>query len=91
MWIINTVMSYFVNFLELMIFARIILSWFNNPNLYFISQFAYKVTEPILCPIRNITNKYINTGAIDISPIIALIVIRIVYNIVVKLLILLGI
>lgn len=65
-------------FFYIAIFARIILSWLqvsgmvqvgaNNPLV----QFVFAVTEPILGPIRRFIP---NLGMIDISPMVAMILI----------------
>ena len=59
-------------FLSIAIFARVILSWFptqtNNPIVVFI----YAITEPILAPIRRYVPKF---GMLDLTPMIALILI----------------
>jgi YggT family protein len=60
--------------------AAAVLSWliaFNvvNPRNQFVSmvgEFLYRITEPVLRPIRNVLP---NLGGIDISPIIVIIII----------------
>jgi YggT family protein len=60
--------------------AAAVMSWlvaFNvvNPRNQFVSmvgEFLYRITEPVLRPIRNILP---NLGGIDISPIIVIIII----------------
>ncbi len=72
-WLIDTLFS--IAFW--VILATVILSWLrafniinaNNPNVRQISYALYRVTEPILGPIRRILP---DLGGIDISPIIAL-------------------
>lgn len=70
-----TIISYLGTFLSIAIFARVILSWFphqaNNP----IATFIYAVTEPILAPIRRYAPRF---GMLDLSPMIALLLILIV-------------
>lgn len=72
--------SLFFSFLEWMIFARIILSWFvrsyNNP----IVRFLDTMTEPILGPVRRMMDKSPLGGGygLDFSPIFALILMRLV-------------
>ncbi|MDI6791277.1 MAG: YggT family protein [bacterium] len=51
--------------------ARIFLSWVNPDPYNPIVEFIYKVTEPILGPIRRIIP--LQVGMIDLSPIIAFI------------------
>ena len=61
-------------FFYLAIMARIILSWFRVDPYHPVSVFLFRVTEPILAPFRNIIPPM---GMIDISPIVALIVLGI--------------
>ncbi|MFQ5856335.1 MAG: YggT family protein [Anaerolineae bacterium] len=58
--------------LQLAILARVLMSWV-NPNPYNPAvQILYQVTEPILAPIR----RYLpQTGMIDFSPLVAIILI----------------
>ena len=65
-------------FLYLAIMARIILSWFKIDPYHPVSVFLFRLTEPILSPFRNIIPPL---GMIDLSPIVALIVLGIVQQI----------
>lgn len=67
--------SYFFEFLNLMILVRVFLSWFSfNPDNRLI-RFVYQVTEPVLEPFRKLTARLgLNTGMIDFSPVISLLV-----------------
>jgi len=64
--------------LYLAIFARVILSWFpmqsNNPLV----QLVWTITEPILAPIRRFVPRF---GMLDLSPMIALILIVIIQQV----------
>ena len=88
MWIIIKALGYFVQFLELMILIRCVISFIPNLQYSKISDFVYSVTEPILYPIRELLYKYANTGQIDLSPIIAYFLIGFVYKIVIKMILL---
>jgi len=74
----------FFQLLTLAILARVLLSWVNvNPYNPAVS-FLYQVTEPILGPLR----RYIPPlGMIDITPIIAIILLQVVEQFVVGLLV----
>ncbi|SHH11763.1 YggT family protein [Tepidibacter thalassicus] len=87
MWIIIRALGYFVEFLELMILIRVIMSWIPNARYSRFYDTIYSITEPILEPIRELMFRYFNTGPIDISPIIAYFLIKIVYLILVRILI----
>jgi YggT family protein len=64
--------------LYLAIMARIILSWFRFDPYHPVSVFLYRVTEPILGFFRGIIPP---VGMIDISPIVALVVLGIIQQI----------
>ena len=70
-------------FLSIAIFARVILSWFptqtNNPIVVFI----YAITEPILAPIRRVLPRM---GMIDLSPMVALIIIIVIQRLLLRIL-----
>jgi len=58
--------------LTIAIFARVIVSWIavgGSGGQNSIVVFIYQITEPILAPIRKIMPR---TGAIDLSPMVAL-------------------
>jgi len=71
LWLINTVIQLYIYIL----IASAVLSWlvaFNvvnvrNPIVSQIGEFLYRVTEPVLRPIRNLLP---NLGGVDIAPII---------------------
>lgn len=75
-WLIDTVLGLYTWIL----IASAILSWlvaFNVVNtrnrvVYMIGDFLYRVTEPVLRPIRRILP---NLGGIDISPVILILLI----------------
>lgn len=69
-------------FLYIAIFARVLLSWFpqlstTNPLV----QFVFAVTEPVLSPIRRLLPRM---GMFDLSPMIALILIVVIQNVLLK-------
>ena len=62
--------------LTLLLFAiigRALLSWFDPRMTTPIGRVLYELTEPIIAPIRNIVGG--RTGMIDISPMIAVLLI----------------
>ena len=71
--ILATTVSYFFDFLNLMILIRVFSSWFNfNPDNKII-VLIFQLTDPVLEPARKLVNKLgLNTGMIDFSPIISL-------------------
>ncbi len=71
--------------LYLCIFARVILSWL-SPSIQnsTLALVIYLITEPILKPIRRIAAPI--GGTLDISPIIALLLIQFIERIILRLL-----
>ncbi len=67
-------------FFYLAIMARIILSWFRIDPYHPVSVFLFRVTEPILASFRSIIPPI---GMLDISPVVAIIVLGIVQQVLV--------
>ncbi|HZH26139.1 MAG TPA: YggT family protein [Azospirillaceae bacterium] len=75
-WLIDTVLAIFVYLL----IASAIMSWlyaFNvvntrNQFVRSLGDFLYRITEPVLRPVRNVMP---NIGGIDISPIVVILLI----------------
>lgn len=75
-WLLDTILEIYT----WLLIASAILSWlvaFNvintrNRAIYLIGDFLYRVTEPVLRPIRRILP---NLGGIDISPVILILLI----------------
>ncbi|MDI9476523.1 MAG: YggT family protein [Natronincolaceae bacterium] len=76
-----------VRLINVLILVRIALQFFNiNPSNPIV-RFIYDVTEFILAPIRNvISNLFGYSGFLDFSPLVAIILIQVIYNIVVRIL-----
>ncbi|HTZ36077.1 MAG TPA: YggT family protein [Stellaceae bacterium] len=74
-WLINTIISIYI----WLLIAQAVLSWllaFGVVNRYnrtvaLIGDFLYRVTEPLLRPIRNMLP---NFGGLDISPVILILI-----------------
>lgn len=62
--------NYFFNIVSLLIFARIILSWFPNLQSNQLAQMVFGITEPILAPFKRLIPA---TGMMDFSPMVAII------------------
>jgi YggT family protein len=64
------VLYQFLSLVELLIVARVIVSWVAGPSSRNpVVQLIYTATEPILAPIRSILPR---TGMFDLSPMLAL-------------------
>ena len=76
LWLIDTIITLYIWIL----IAAAILSWliaFNvvntrNQFVGMVGDFLYRVTEPVLRPIRNVMP---NLGGIDVSPVILILII----------------
>lgn len=71
--------------IEKFIFVRILLSFLpiNKDNMF--GRFIYDMTEPILAPCRELLYKIgLDTGPLDFSPILAMLFLRIVSNVLVR-------
>lgn len=86
LWLFDTLITLYVWIL----IASAVLSWlvaFNvvNPNNQFVrnvGEFLWRVTEPVLAPIRRLLP---NLGGIDVSPVILIIGLYFIRNLVVEL------
>lgn len=68
-----TILDMVLEFFTWVIIARAILSWVNPDPYNPIVQFLYKVTEPVLYPIRKAMGSY--SIGIDLSPMIVILLI----------------
>jgi len=73
----------FFTLLNLAILARVLLSWFRVSPYHPLVDFLYRVTEPILAPLRRVIPPI---GMVDISPVIALILLQIIQQVLVAIL-----
>lgn len=60
-----------LDFIELMILARCIMTWFPNAMESKAYYIVSNITQPIEAPIRNFTSRF-NTGPVDITPLVAI-------------------
>ena len=79
-WLIDSVLGIYF----WIIVAHVVISWlvaFNvvnarQPFVYQVGRFLWRVTEPLLGPIRGLLgNLFGNLGGIDMSPVIALLLV----------------
>jgi YggT family protein len=72
-----------------LLIAAAVLSWliaFNvvntrNPVVASVGEFLYRITEPVLRPIRGMMP---NLGGIDISPVILILIILLIENVIIR-------
>ncbi len=79
MTLIFQLLFYVLWIFELVLLARVLLSWFpnvdrSNPLI----QLVYDVTEPILRPIREMLPQ---TGMVDFSPLIVFLIIQVLLRV----------
>ncbi len=70
---IAQILEIVLEFFTWVIIARAILSWVNPDPYNPIVQFLYKITEPVLYPVRRAMGKY--SGGLDLSPMIVILII----------------
>ena len=83
--------SYLLTLYVYVLIASAVLSWliaFNvvnarNPIVHSIGEFLYRVTEPVLRPIRKLLP---NLGGIDVSPVILILIILFIQSVVIPVL-----
>jgi len=76
---IATFVALLLRILLFAIFGRIILSWIDSTGQSRVSQILFEVTEPILAPIRRFMP---NTGFLDLSPMVAMILLQLLSSLV---------
>jgi YggT family protein len=67
--------------LSIAVFARAILTWFSVDPSNPLVDILVQITEPILAPIRSIMPR---TGFIDLTPMVAIILLNVIGQIVVR-------
>lgn len=70
----------FFTLLNLAILARVLLSWVRVSPYHPAVELLYRITEPILAPLRRVIP---SIGMVDISPVIALILLQIIQQVLV--------
>ena len=63
----------FMAYVWILIF-RVIFSWVRIPSLYQVALILYRLTEPVLKPIRRLVPPH-KAGGIDVSPMICILII----------------
>ncbi|HIE36113.1 MAG TPA: YggT family protein [Candidatus Omnitrophica bacterium] len=83
---LSRILDILLNVLWWLILIRAFISWVNPDPYNPIVQFLYKTTEPILYPLRKVLPVHFHIG-IDISPLIAILLIIFLRSFLVKTLI----
>lgn len=79
-WILYRIVRIIFGVMELALLVRAFISWLPVPREHRLVRLLYQITEPILSPIRSLIQRssFGHNMILDISPIIALILIAIV-------------
>ncbi len=67
--------------LSFAILGRVLMSWIDPTGNMRITQVLQELTEPILAPIRSIMP---NFGMLDLSPIVAMLLLQLVGNLIIR-------
>jgi len=71
----------FFNLWCLAILARVFFSWFGISPYHPVARFIFRVTEPILAPLRRVIPPI---GMVDITPAVAIVALQIVKGVILK-------
>ena len=71
----------FFNLWCLAILARVFFSWFGISPYHPVARFIFRVTEPILAPLRRVIPPI---GVVDITPAVAIVALQIVKGVILK-------
>ena len=80
---IARVLNFFVSAYTIVIVFRVILSWIQIPSLYPVAVIVYKLTEPLLKPIRKYVPPH-KMGGLDLSPMILLVALMFINTFVIR-------
>jgi YggT family protein len=72
---IATFVNYVITVLSIAIIGRALLSWFDPGMKTMVGRLLRDVTEPIIAPIRQVMPRM---GMLDLSPIVALVLLRLI-------------
>ena len=75
--LVLTFVDVLASVLWIALIGRVVVSWLNvgpSSSMYPIVSILHQITEPILAPIRNVLPKF---GMLDLSPMVAIILISI--------------
>ena len=79
--IIATYLTYLIYAFNMAIFGRVIMSWVSPRGGDPISSVLIQITEPLIAPIRRVLPRF---GMFDLSPWIAIILLRLLRELIVR-------
>ena len=62
--------------ITIIILLRVVVSWISSGSTNILAVILYRVTEPFLAPLRRIIPR---VGRLDFSPLVAVILIQVIY------------
>ncbi|MGH2535334.1 MAG: YggT family protein [Thermomicrobiales bacterium] len=75
------IITLLINILSIAIIGRALLSWFDPGMRSPVGKILHDITEPIIAPIRQVVPRL---GMIDISPIVALLLLNLLSRVLVQ-------
>ncbi|MGI6734402.1 MAG: YggT family protein [Anaerovoracaceae bacterium] len=68
------VINLFFQVIIYLILGRAIMSWFVRPGdrIYPLYMSIIRLTEPLLAPFRNLSNRFMGNSGVDFSPLLAI-------------------
>ena len=72
---------------SILVFARVIISWLGRGSTHPLVLLVYRLTEPVLAPVRSILPSF---GGLDFSPVLVLIGIQVLEQVLIRVIINLG-
>lgn len=85
--ILAQIIIWISNILIIILLARSVLSWViysgirYNRNLGRLFQILTSITEPIVSPVRRFISRFVNTGMLDLAPLVTFFIIIIISRI----------
>ena len=70
------IVRYVCDILTIIILLRVIVSWYSPRPTNIVVRILHRLTEPILAPLRRIIPR---VGRFDFSPLVAIILIQLIY------------
>jgi len=83
LYALSRITHFILNIYIWIIFAHVILTWIRTPSLYKVRLILFRLTEPVLGPIRRFVPPY-KFGGLDISPLIAFVLIFLIDTVIVR-------
>lgn len=71
---INNVLGWIFQLYSFALLARVVLDWIRIPRIRGLTTFLWRITEPVLAPLRRILPRW---GGLDFSPVVAVLLLSI--------------